>query len=226
MTLNYDKCKFFTSNIKFLGHIISDKGISPDLKKVQAIRSLTATTNISELRCFLGMINQLSKFLPHLASKSSVLRELLKKTNQWYWRSCQQGCFEELKIELDSNCLLARYEPEYPTIVSADASSYGLAGVLRQQQSNGDWLPIAYMSRSLTETEKRYAQIEKEALVVTCACERLSDYSAGNHFEIETDHKPLVPLLSSKNLEELPLRVQRFRLRLIRFSFSVRHVSG
>ena len=110
LTLNYDKYKFFTSSIKFLGHIISDKGISPNLKKVQAIRILTAPTNISELRCFLGMINQLSKFLPHLASKSTVLRELLKKSNQWYWGSCQQGWFEELKKELDSNCLLARYD--------------------------------------------------------------------------------------------------------------------
>ena len=66
---------------------------------------------------------------------------------------------------------------------------------------------MAYISRSLTETEKRYAQIEKEALVVTWACESLSDYLTGNHFEIETDHKQLVPLLSSKNLEELPLPV-------------------
>ena len=201
MTLNYDKCKFFSSRFKFLGHIISDKGISPDLKKVQAIRSLTAPTNTWELRCFLGIINQLSKFLPHLASKSTVLRELLKKTNQWYWGSCQQECFEELKKKLDSNCLLAQYEPEYPTIVSADVSSYGLGGVLRQQQSNGDWLTIAYISRSLTETEKRYAQIEKEALAVTWACERLCDYLTGNHFKIETDHNPLVPLLSSKNHE-------------------------
>ena len=110
-------------------------------------------------------------------------------------------------------------------IVLADALSYGLGGVLRQRQSNGDWLPIAYISRSLIETEKRYAQIEKEALAITRACKRLSDYLTGNRFKIETDHKPLVPLLLSKNLEELPLRVQRFRSRLMRFSFSVRHVA-
>ena len=85
---------------------------------------------------------------------------------------------------------------------------------------------MAYISRSMTSTERRYAQIEKEALAFTWACERLSDYLTGLKFQIETDHKPLVPLFSTKNLEELPLRVQRFRLRMMRFSFTITHVPG
>lgn len=74
--------------------------------------------------------------------------------------------------------------------------------------------------------EQRYAQIEKEALAITWACERFQDYLVGLHFNIETDHKPLVPLFSSKLLDELPLRVQRFRMRMMRFSFSISHVPG
>ena len=85
---------------------------------------------------------------------------------------------------------------------------------------------MAYISRSMTPTERRYAQIEKEALAFTWACERLSDYLTRLKFQIETDHKPLVPLFSTKNLEELPLRVQRFRLRMMRFSFTITHVPG
>ena len=70
--------------------------------------------------------------------------------------------------------------------------------------------------QSLTETEQRYAQIvEKEALGMTWACERFQDYLLGMRFHVETDHKLLVPLLSSKHLDELPIRVQRFRLRLM-----------
>ena len=95
-----------------------------------------------------------------------------------------------------------------------------------QQQPTREWKPIAYISRALTATEQRYTQIEKEALAVTWACERFRDYLVGLHFHIETDHKPLVPLLTSKNLDELPIRVQRFRLRLMRFSYSVSHVPG
>ncbi len=86
--------------------------------------------------------------------------------------------------------------------------------------------PVAYVSRSLTQTEERYAQIEKEALALTWACERLSVYLLGLRFHIETDHKPLVSLFSRKLLDELLVRVQRFRMRLMRFSFSVSHVPG
>jgi len=86
--------------------------------------------------------------------------------------------------------------------------------------------PVAFISRSMTPTEQRYAQIEKEALAFTWACERLSDYLIGLPFHIHTDHKPLVPLFSSKHLEELPIRVQRFRLRMMRFLFSISHVPG
>ena len=85
---------------------------------------------------------------------------------------------------------------------------------------------MAYISRSLTPTEQRYAQIEKEALAFTWACERLSDYLIGLPFHIWTDHKPLVPLFSTKELEQIPIRVQRYRLRMMRFSFTIAHRPG
>ena len=78
----------------------------------------------------------------------------------------------------------------------------------------------------MTPTEQRYAQIEKEALALTWACERFSDYLIGLVFHIQTDHKPLVPLFSSKSLEELPLRVQRFRLHMLRYQFIISHILG
>ena len=75
-------------------------------------------------------------------------------------------------------------------------------------------------------TEKRYAQIERKALAFTWACERLSDYLVGLLFHIQTDHKPLIPLFSSKDLEELPVRVHRFRMRMMRYNFTISHVPG
>ena len=78
----------------------------------------------------------------------------------------------------------------------------------------------------MTETETRYAQIEKEALATTWACERFSTYILGMKFMIEMDHKPLVPLLGAKNLDILPNRILRFRLRLARFDYTISHVPG
>ena len=83
-----------------------------------------------------------------------------------------------------------------------------------------------YISRAMSPTEQRYTQIEKEALDLTWACERFQDFLVGLNFQIETDHKPLVPLFSSKLLDELPLHVQRFRMRMMRFSFSILHTAS
>ena len=85
---------------------------------------------------------------------------------------------------------------------------------------------MAFASRFLTSTEKRYAQIEKEALAATWACERFSSYLLGKCFTLETDHKPLVPLLGTKKLDALPPRVLRFHLRLTQFDYNVKHVPG
>ena len=110
--------------------------------------------------------------------------------------------------------------------MSADASSFGLGSVLLQRQLRGELRPVAYASRSMTDTERRYAQIEKEALATTWALEHWADLLIGMHFRVETDHLPLVPLLSTKLLDELPIRIQRFRMRLMRYSFSIAHVPG
>jgi len=80
----------------------------------------------------------------------------------------------------------------------AYASSYGLRSVLLHRQGSGEWKPVTFASRSFSDTEKCYAQIEKEVLAVTWACERFSDYLVGSQFRIQTDHKPLVSLLGSK----------------------------
>jgi len=101
------------------------------------------------------------------------------------------------------------------TDIAADASSTGLGTVLLQIQDNGQRRPICYTSRSLIDAEKNYAVMEKEALASTWACERLEEYVLGLRFTPETDHKPLVPLLTTTDLSKMPPRILRFRLRIM-----------
>ncbi|KAJ8406924.1 hypothetical protein AAFF_G00292000 [Aldrovandia affinis] len=101
-----------------------------------------------------------------------------------------------------------------------------MGAVLLQRRNNAEWKPVAYTSRALSSTEQRYAQIEKEALASTWTCERFAEFLIGKSFSIETDHKPLVPLLGSRNLDELPPRIQRLRMCLMRFSYTISHVPG
>ena len=226
VTLNAEKCEFSQSRVKFLGHIVDGNGIQPDPEKVQAIQAMKKPTNTSEVRRFLGMTNQLAKFALSLAEKAKPLRDLLSKQNAWVWGESQQHAFQEIKQELSSAPVLALYDPNLDTVVSADASSFGLGAVLMQKQPDASWRPVVYASRSLTPTEQRYAQIEKEALALTWACERFAEYLLGKPFHLHTDHKPLVPILSSKSLDTLPARVQRFCMRLMRYQFSISHVPG
>lgn len=226
MTLNNDKCKFAQTSLQFLGHVIDSSGVRPDPDKIQAIEEFKQPKNVGDVRRYLGMVNHLSKFAPNLAEVTQPMRELLNKNSQWIWEEAQQAAFEKTKEMLTKAPILTLFDPNLETTVSADASSFGLGAVLLQKQSDGENKPVAYISRSMTSTEQRYAQIEKEALAFTWACERLSDYLIGLKFHIWTDHKPLVPLFSTKHLEEMPIRVQRFRLRMMRYDFSISHVPG
>jgi len=225
VTLN-EKCEFSKHSIKFLGHIIDEHGIRPDPTKTEAIRNFPVPEKVNDLQRFLGMVNQMGKFIPGLAAMNEPLRQLLKKDNLWYWGEAQQQSFDCIKDKLASPTSLAHYDPSRATIISSDASNVGIGAVLLQIQDDGTRQPVSYASRSLTETEKNYAVIEKEALAVTWACDKFSDYVLGMQFNVETDHKPLVPLLTSTDLSKMPPRILRFRMRLMRYSPQVTYVPG
>ena len=179
--------------------------------------------NVAEVRRFMGMANQLGKYSPRLAEMSQPLRQLLSTRRLWVWEHPQEQAFTLIKEELTRPTVLELYNPQRKVKISADASSHGLGAVLLQESGN-KWKPVAYASRSMSDTEKRYAQIEKEALSLTWACEKFQDYILGRKFHIETDHKTLVPLLSSKLLDMLPPRIVRFRLRMARYDYTIEHV--
>ena len=89
------KCVFNNSKIKVLGNFVSCKGINPDPDKIKAMVNLPTARNISSIRSFLGMVNQLSKFTDHVADKTKPIRDLLSEMNSWSWRQTQQKAFKE-----------------------------------------------------------------------------------------------------------------------------------
>lgn len=115
-------------------------------------------TNVTELRHFLGMTYQLGKFSDKIPEESKPLRDLLSTKNFRVWESPQKESFQALKNLLSNeDVVLAHYDREAETRVSADASSYGLGAVLEQKQKDLNWKPVACQSRSLTACEQRYA---------------------------------------------------------------------
>ncbi len=148
----------------------------------------------------MGMVNQLNKFTPNIAELSQPLRELLSTKRAWVWGSSQDAAFEAIKKELTQPTVLALYDVDAELKISSNASAYGLGAVLLQRHSDSQWKPVAYASRCMSDTERRYSQIEKEALGIVWACEKFADFVIGKRIALETDHKPLVPLLTPHTL--------------------------
>ena len=171
------------------------------------------------------MVNQLSKFTEHLVDKTMPLRDLLSKKNSWTWGHAQKSAFREIKECLISPPVLALYDVNLKAKVSSDSSKYGIGGVILQEQDDGFWKPIAYFSRALMNVELHYSPIEKETLGFTWLCEHASDYILEKSITGVTDHKPLLPMLMTHCLDQLPPRIQCFRMRLLRFNINI-HVPG
>ena len=156
VTLNKEKCEFNKTSLTFLGHSIDEKGISPDPHKMAAISKMASPKSTTELRRFMGMVNQVGKFSPRLAELSKPMRELPSSKRVWSWGPAQEESFAKVKTELTTQTVLALYDPQADTKTSADASSHGLGTVLLQKHGK-EWRPVAYACRAMTETETRYA---------------------------------------------------------------------
>ena len=216
--MNKQKCLFNQSELEFLGHKIGRGGTSPHPNKVKAIVDLEQPNNVSELRSVLGMVNHLGHYLPHLSTVTKPLNDLLKQDSVWNWGYEQEDAFTKIKTLVISAPTLAYFDPSKPTTVSADASSYGIGGVL-MQMTDGKQHPVAFCSRTLTVTEQQYAQIERECLACVWTCEKFTQYLRGlESYRLITDHKPLVPRIGENDLNMVPLRCRRLLMRMMWFN--------
>ena len=226
LTLNRDKCIFGLQQIEILGHVISAEGIKPDLRKVEAICKAPRPENVQLLRSFLGTCVFLMKFIPSYANLSEPLRRLTRKGQEWEWTTETEKSFQAMKDALVSEPCLAYFKLNAPTVVISDASPVGLGAVLLQTQSDGRNKPVAYASRSLTPTERRYSQIEREALGCVWAVEHFRTYLWGGKFTIQTDHKPLIYMFNPEKATLSPPRIQRLGLRLQPYDYKIEHIVG
>ena len=223
--LNQPKCECGVKELIFHGHKFSADGIAADPSKVSAVADMPEPMNVTELRRSLGMAKWLGSFVPHLATVLQPLNTLLKSDVERTWDAPQRKAFQEMKDLLTVRPMLAFYDPSLETTVAAEASSYWLGAVLLQSH-DGRLKPVAYASRSLTDCERRYAQIE-ECLGLVWACEKFSRYLVGlPTVHLLTDHKPLILLINNKDLDLVLIRCQRLLIRLTRFNCHAEYTPG
>ena len=222
LTLNEEKCEFNVGEVCYCGHYFTKDGVKPDVSKIRAIQEMPAPSTKKDVERLLGTVNYLAKFVPNLSSVTAPIRELLRKDTEFQWSHEQDKAFKEIKeiLTRQPGPVLKFFDVTKPITVSCDASKNGLGAVLLQDEQ-----PIAYASRSMTEAETKYAQIEKELLAVLFALERFNQYTYGKKVLVENDHKPLEIILK-KCLHDAPPRLQRMLLRLQKYDFVFKHKPG
>lgn len=226
ITINKNKSVFGVDKVTYLGYVLSKDGVSVDSERVAAILKFPQPTCKVEVQRFLGMINYLARFIKMRSSVLEPLNSLVGK-NEFVWSAIQEKSFSEIKSLISRAPTLSFFDPGKQIIVSSDASSYGLGACLMQIDENtNERQLVAYASRSMTDTEKKYFQIEREALALVWAADKFSDYINGIKIIFETDHKPLVQLLQTKPIDTLSLRIQRFRMRLMRYTYEIKYIPG
>ena len=167
LALNKEKAELNKTEISFLGHIISSEGLKIDPTKVEAVLQMPKPTDVEGVRRLCGFVNYLAKFLPRLADVLLPIRQLTQNNVPWTWTQTHDEAFETVKRLVSEAPVLAYFDNRETVTIQCDASQSGLGAVMTQKGR-----PIAYASRALTDTETRYAQIEKEMLAIVFSLER------------------------------------------------------
>uniref|UniRef100_A0ABD2WX54 RNA-directed DNA polymerase n=1 Tax=Trichogramma kaykai TaxID=54128 RepID=A0ABD2WX54_9HYME len=222
LKLQPEKCKFFENEVVYLGHVLNSEGVQCDPKKLEAVKNFPTPKNVKNIRQFLGLCGYYRRFIKNFAGIAKPLTELQKKDTEFCWNEERQIAFDTLKAKLCEKPILQIADPKLPYVVTCDASGYAIGGFLAQSK-NGLDLPIGYVSRMLTDTERRYDTYSREALEIVFTIEKFKPYLLGNKFTVYTDHKPLLYFRNSKDPNS---RVSRYQFLLSAMDFDIQYKPG
>lgn len=223
LTVRPSKCSLGFSEIDFLGHRVGRGQISPQADKVQRIFSVSRPESKKELRSYLGLISYHRRFIKDFAAKASELTDMLSKGKpvKIRWSQSAIAAFEYFKSKLAEYPILRLFDSGKEIYLAVDSSDRGIGAVL-QQVHEGQLCPVLYLSRKLSQAERRYSAIERECLALVWAIRTLHPYVYGREFVVMSDHQPLAFLNSAKYNNSrvmrwaLDLQIYRFRVQVVR----------
>ncbi len=222
LKLKPQKCEFFKDSIKYLGHIISAEGVSPDKDKVKAIQEMDAPETVRHVRSFLGVAGYYRRFISQFADLAKPLTSLTKKNAHFVWGTVQDESFRELKSRLVTAPILSYPDVNAPYNLYTDASLYAVGAVLTQMFQDGEKV-IQYVSHQLAAGQQKWPTIEREAYAIVYAVNKLRQYLVGSKFTIYTDHKPLKYLFTSEMKNP---RIQRWAILLDEHDCEIKYTAG
>ena len=243
LKLQIDKCEFLCKEVGYLGHVVTPEGIKPNPDKIKVIRNWPLPKTEKDLRSFLGTLGYYRRFIKDLARIIKPMTEQLRKkeeikSKKQTQNSTENGkkdknklltitpqfieAFEKCKKLLTGSDILHYPDLTKEFILTTDASNFALGAVLSQGPIGKD-KPIAFASRTLTNTEQNYSTIEKELLALVWACKYFRPYLYGRKFILYTDHQPLTYAFGLKNTNN---RLVRWRLSLAEYVYEIKYRPG
>ncbi|XP_024120340.2 uncharacterized protein LOC112141437 [Oryzias melastigma] len=249
LKLSPEKCVFFQTSVRYLGHVVSRQGVETDPEKISALKTWPVPQTLRELKSFLGFSGYYRRFVkgysnivkplhnltsgyPPLHKKSRAKQAKGEKADQYHdpkspfgkrWTPTCQQAFDAVIQSLTTAPVLAFADPQKPYILHTDASTTGLGAVLYQEQE-GQLRVIGYASRGLSRSESRYPAHKLEFLALKWSVtEKFSDYLYGNHFSVVTDSNPLTYILTTAKLDATSYR---WLAALSTFSFKLLYRPG
>jgi len=180
---------------------------------------------VKDVQKFLGLANYYHRFIEGFATVARPLHDLVKKDKKWEWTEKEERAFKELKERFTKEPVLAAPDIDKKMRMEVDTSDYAMEGVLSMECGDGLWRPVAFLSKSLNETERNYEIHDKEILAIIRGLEAWRHLLEGAQykFEIWTDHKNLEYFMKAQKLKR---RQARWALYLSQFDFTLKHVAG
>ena len=219
LCLEPDKCHIAQSEIAFLGHKVSGRGIAP----LNLRSDFNRPNDAKGVKSFVGFLGFYRRFLPNFSELVEPLADLLHKGVDFFWGPEQEQAFMRVQQLLES-AELANFRQECQCIVTTDASNVGIGAVLTQQDGEIESPPVAYFSKRLQKAQRNYSTGEKETLAIVEALERWYPLLYGRRFLVRTDHSALLTLLTPGGSGRTAWRIQRWGLRLLPFTFDLEFV--
>ena len=223
ITINANKFVLAAPEVSFCGYGLSYEGITADDEKVKAITKFPKPANITDVRSFLGLVNQLGDFSAHIAETAKALRSLMSPRSAFIWTPDHDAAFENVKKTLSKPPVLAHFDPALKVVLQTDASRlYGVGYALLQEHKDGSLRLIQCGSRFLADVESRYSVIELEMVAVVWAMNKCKYYLMGlPHFTVVIDHRPLVPVLNNYTLDAIENpRLQRLKEKIMGYVYT------
>ena len=221
MTQNAEKMQFRLPKVSFFGHLWSDKGLSPDPKKIEAVKRMEMPQDVETMRSFLELVNYLNRFSLCLAELSDPLREICRQKMEFKLTIACEVAFQCCKEEIPKKITLQYFNPKASTILQTDASKKGLGAVLLQSSK-----PVMFASRVLTGSKRNYQNLKREYLATICGMEKFHYFLYDKEFTFKMDQRPLVSIYK-KHMVEICPRIQRLVVRSFPYQpFDVQYRKG